>query len=100
MVLENLSEVIGNFQDTDGKREITVHSREASDMDLLVSIRWEQNGQPGKSREGFLLAEYLRGFGLVHHEIWKQEWPASAAEEREGFSQEMMTKVPVPTSVP
>ena len=77
MVLENLAEIIGDFQDAEGKREITVHSREVSDMDLLVSIRWEQNGQPSKSREGFLLAEYLRDFGLVHHEIWKQEWPAS-----------------------
>ena len=82
MAFNALSTMIGDLQDTNGK-EITVHSREVFDSDLLICIRWKRDGQPGKSREGLLLAEYLEKFGMVNHEIWGQVLPVNEDQEKE-----------------
>jgi len=72
-LLGDLSGMIEELQDTNGKKEITVYSRNTFDTDLLVCLRKERNGQPEKSREGILLAEYLRSFGMVEHQVWEQK---------------------------
>ena len=83
VLLEDLSAIIRDLQGTDGKESVTVHSRKAFESDLLICIRWKRDGQPEKSREGFLLAEYLTDFGMVDHEIWKQELPPSPVDLEE-----------------
>jgi len=80
-LLEDLPEILDNFQDIDGKKEIRVYSRDTFDTDLLICLRRERNGQPDKSREGLLLAEYLRDFGMVEHQVWEQKLPSKKDEK-------------------
>ena len=82
IVLANLSVIIGDLQDADGKVGITVHSREAFESDLLICLQWKRDGRPHKTREGLLLAESLTSFGMVCHELWKQALPESHASGR------------------
>lgn len=74
-VLRTLASMIRDLQDRDGNQETTVLSHQGLESDLLVCIRWKRDGQPEKSREGHLLAEYLRQFGMVNHDIWGQVLP-------------------------
>lgn len=86
MVLEDLRSVIRDLDEAVNDETITAYSRDAFDSDLMICIRWNRGEKPGKSRVGHLLAEHLTNFGLVHHEVWKQELPACEGQEKEESS--------------
>ncbi len=51
--------------------------------DFGVVLVWNDNRQPAKTREGLVLAEYLRQFGSVDHAVW-QVVPRETAPAGEG----------------
>ena len=55
---------------------IRVYRHTAVGTDMAVHILHEAGTVlPGGSRLGYELTEFLRGFGLVHHELWMQMEP-------------------------
>ena len=41
------------------------------DGDLAVVVVWRTEAEPRKTREGLLVAEYLRRLGSVDHAVWR-----------------------------
>ncbi len=41
--------------------------------DLAVILQWDNDRQPVKTREGYLLAETMHAFGALSHTIWNEK---------------------------
>jgi hypothetical protein len=90
ILLRRLADTIAELKAAEGEEDLAIYSSQTFDSDLLFCIRWRKDGLPRKTREGLLLAEYLTGFGMVDHAIWKQELPIGDSAPRP----------PLPGSVP
>lgn len=74
-LLQELSEVMEEMRQEAGEEEVAVYSGQPFGSDLLICIHWKKEGPLQKSLVGLLLAEYLARYGMVSHEIWRQELP-------------------------
>jgi hypothetical protein len=53
-------------------RQVRIYRQPMVGSDLLVCLWREGTDEPGQSREGLLLAEYLSDYGLVDHAVWEE----------------------------
>jgi hypothetical protein len=67
LAMEKISSLCADFTGSMGL--LAEHLEYDGDLAVVV-LRDEQNSRPQKSREGFLLAEFLAEYGSVDHAIW------------------------------
>jgi hypothetical protein len=54
-----------------GLKRAILMTKASYGSDFGVVLVWQSESQPDKTREGLVLAEYLRQFGSVDHAAWR-----------------------------
>lgn len=68
--LEQLAEELGSISSLRGVR-IWTQTDEFGDLAMI--LQWENDRQPVKTREGYLVAETMHTFGALSHTVWNEK---------------------------
>ncbi len=71
-LLRELPQLLTHGAGVATSRRIRIYRQPMVDSELLVCLWRDEAGEPGHSREGLLLAEYLSDYGLVDHAVWEE----------------------------
>ena len=71
--------LLDQFQGSPGLLEIALYSDVVLAGDFAMHLVWTANLPAGRTPVGGLIAEQLRGFGLVDHRAWRtgKRWVAA-----------------------
>ncbi len=70
-----IRELIGQIKAGREELTINVYRGFTNEGDLSIHLRHETDpSEPGKSNLGLHLAALLRDFGLIHHNVWIEEY--------------------------
>jgi hypothetical protein len=85
---ESIRPQLEGLQKTPGLKRALAMLNATYATDFAITLVWENERQPVKTREGLLLAACLQQFGSVDHAVWRILTPAASPHPAERYPRE------------